>query len=92
MSQPEFESLKATLISRKQLWEDADFPAVPETLAAPERRLYVTWLRPWVSSPACISYVDKIYFLLTPLCWPLHACTSIVHVCVFVSGRELFQQ
>jgi len=62
MSQPEFESLKATLISRKQLWEDADFPAVPETLAAPERRLYVTWLRPWVSSPACISYVGKIIY------------------------------
>jgi len=50
MSQSEFESLKASLISRNQLWEDDDFPAAPESLAIAERRSpYIRWLRPWVS-------------------------------------------
>jgi len=50
MSQSEFESFKATLISKNQLWEDDDFPAATESLAAPDRRTRnVTWLRPWVN-------------------------------------------
>lgn len=52
MSQPEFESVKASL-SRNQLFEDPDFPAVPETLAVRERGSYVTWLRPWDIAERC---------------------------------------
>ena len=82
MSQPEFESVKASL-SRNQLFEDPDFPAVPETLAVRERGSYVTWLRPWVSSPACISYVDKIYLLLTT--FTAVYIRVYVYVCLCVS-------
>lgn len=48
MSQSEFELLKATLVSRNQLWEDPDFPASRESLGVEERRSpFVRWLRPW---------------------------------------------
>jgi len=51
MSQSEFETLKANLLSRKKLWEDDDFPAAPASLAVSERRSpHVVWMRPWVSS------------------------------------------
>ena len=50
MSQTQFEVLKAELLSRNLLWEDDDFPAVPDSLTVKERRDWrVKWLRPWVS-------------------------------------------
>ena len=62
MSQSEFESFKATLISKNQLWEDDDFPAATESLAAPDRRTRnVTWLRPWVNKVLIYLWLNMYY-------------------------------
>jgi len=65
MSEPNFEVLKATLISRRQLWEDDEFPASWQSLASGERgSRHVKWLRPSVSNSGALQFYLTMQYSL----------------------------